>query len=163
MSKPLIVVVCVVVVVLAVPFLIRAVQSPGAAPPASSASTQDRVPSAAPAPPPAALSGAPSVVTFDPPNGATNVSPAKTELRVTFNMPMRGGFSWTGGGPSFPPGREGQKPSWTSDKRTCVLPVSLQPNTSYRVGLNSPSHKNFKSESGVPLDPVVYTFSTGAM
>jgi beta-lactamase regulating signal transducer with metallopeptidase domain len=101
----------------------------------------------------------PQVASMNPKNGAKNVSPDLTEIRVTFDTPMRNGFSWTGGGPQFP-GAPGKKPYWTEDRRTCVLPVELKPGMEYRVGLNSVSHKNFKSESGVPLDPVVYTFST---
>lgn len=73
---------------------------------------------------------------------------------------MGDGFSWTGGGPEFPTITEGKRPSWSEDHKTCILPVSLQPGSNYRLGLNSPSHKNFQSGGGVPLDPVVYTFST---
>ena len=102
----------------------------------------------------------PTVVSATPAIGAQDVSPALTELRVTFNVPMAEGFSWTGGGPQFPTIPEGKKPSWTEDRKTCVLPVALQPNTSYRLGLNSPSFKNFRSAQGVPLVPVVYTFKT---
>ena len=32
----------------------------------------------------------------------------------------------------------------------------------YRLGLNSPSFKNFRSEAGVALEPVQYTFTTRA-
>jgi hypothetical protein len=42
-----------------------------------------------------------------------------------------------------------------------VLPVRLEPNHQYRLGLNSPSHNNFQSAASVPLDPVIYTFQTG--
>ena len=45
---------------------------------------------------------------------------------------------------------------------TCVLPVELEPGKEYRLGLNSPSHKNFQSAGGVPLDPVTITFKTRA-
>jgi len=107
-----------------------------------------------------AMAGKPHVVSMEPASGARDVDPAITELRVTFDVPMGGGFSWTGGGPEFPKGREGQRPHWTEDGRICVFPVTLEPGKSYRLGLNSPSHKNFSSRGGVPLDPVVYTFST---
>jgi len=102
----------------------------------------------------------PMIVGLTPINGATDVDPSLKELRVTFNVPMGAGFSWTGGGEQFPTIREGQKPSWSADRKTCVLPVQLEPGKEYRLGLNSPSHKNFQSEGGVPLDPVVYTFRT---
>lgn len=103
----------------------------------------------------------PVILEMNPTNGATVVDPRTTELRVTFNVPMAGGFSWTGGGPDYPPAPEGKGPYWTEDHRTCVRPVRLEPNRQYRLGLNSPSHKNFQSVAGVPLDPVIYTFRTG--
>ncbi len=105
---------------------------------------------------------APQIVSMNPPNGATGVDPNLGELRVEFDLPMGGGFSWTGGGPQYPAIREGQAPYWTPDRKTCALPVRLEPDHSYRLGLNSPSHKNFQSEHGVPLEPVVYTFTTGS-
>jgi hypothetical protein len=104
----------------------------------------------------------PKIVSVTPPNGAKDVSPGVKELRVTFNVPMGGGFSWTGGGPEYPNVPEGKKPFWTEDHKTCVLPVELKPNSQYRLGLNSPSYKNFQSAGGLPLEPVVYTFKTGA-
>ena len=102
----------------------------------------------------------PVIVELIPKNGAKDVDPNLKELRVTFNVPMGGGFSWTGGGPEYPTTPEGKKPSWTADKKTCVLPVQLESGKDYRLGLNSPSHKNFQSAGGVPLDPVVLTFRT---
>jgi bla regulator protein BlaR1 len=102
----------------------------------------------------------PQIVAITPINGAKDVDPNLKELRITFNVPMGGGFSWTGGGPEFPTIPEGMKPSWSEDHKTCVLPVQLKPASNYRLGLNSPSHKNFQSAGGVPLDPVAYTFRT---
>lgn len=103
----------------------------------------------------------PVILEMTPANGATGVDPRTTELRVTFSVPMGGGFSWTGGGPDYPPAPEGQGPRWTEDHRTCIRPVRLEPNRQYRLGLNSPSHQNFQSAAGVPLDPVIYCFETG--
>ena len=103
----------------------------------------------------------PVIREMSPANGATGVDPRTTELRVTFSVPMAGGFSWTGGGTDYPPAPEGQGPRWTEDQRTCIRPVRLEPNRQYRLGLNSRSHKNFQSAAGVPLDPVIYTFRTG--
>ncbi len=105
---------------------------------------------------------APKIVSMEPPIGTQDVSPDLKELRVTFTVPMGGGFSWTGGGPQFPTIPEGKKPFWTEDHKTCVLPVELKPDSQYRLGLNSPSFKNFRSAEGVPLVPVVYTFKTSA-
>ena len=103
---------------------------------------------------------APKIVSFNPPNGARDVSPGQTELRISFSVPMGEGFSWTGGGPKFPTIPDGKRPYWTDDRKTCVLPVALKPGSEYQLGLNSPSHKNFQSAAGVPLDPVVFSFKT---
>ncbi len=102
----------------------------------------------------------PKIVSLNPPNGAEDVSPGLQELRVTFDMPMAEGFSWTGGGPQYPTIPKGKKPFWMEDHKTCVLPVELKPNWQYRLGLNSQSFKNFQSADGVPLPPVAYTFKT---
>ena len=104
----------------------------------------------------------PRIVGLSPRNGDNNVSSAVKELRVTFNIPMAEGCSWTGGGPEFPTIPEGKKPFWTDDHKTCVLPVELKPNSQYRLGLNSPSFRNFQSVGGVALTPTPYTFKTGA-
>ena len=102
----------------------------------------------------------PKIVSMTPANHQKDVDPGIQELRVTFNVPMAAGFSWTGGGSDFPPTPDGQKASWSSDRKTCTLPVTLKPGASYRLGLNSPSFQNFRSVAGLPLEPVVYEFKT---
>ena len=111
-------------------------------------------------PAPAAKSGAPRIVATSPKNGAINVGPATlTEISVTFDQDMQGGMSWTGGGPEFPAMRVGEKARWT-DKRTCVLPVKVETAHRYRVGINSPSYRNFRSAAGVPADATAIIFTT---
>lgn len=102
----------------------------------------------------------PQIVSLIPENGAKDVDVKLAELRVTFNVPMGGGFSWTGGGPDFPTIPEGQRPHWSEDQKTCILPVQLESGHAYHLGLNSPYHKNFQSAGGVPLEPVEYSFTT---
>jgi hypothetical protein len=51
--------------------------------------------------------------------------------------------------PMYPSSPEGKRPYWTEDHKTCVLPVQLNPGSEYRLGLNSPSFRNFRSASGV--------------
>jgi beta-lactamase regulating signal transducer with metallopeptidase domain len=112
-----------------------------------------------------AMTLVPQVVKLDPDNGAQNVRPAVTELRVTFSVPMGGGCSWctvSDDGADYPKGREGKRVYWTEDKKTCVLPVELKPGMTYRLSLNAPEFKNFQSAGGVPLEPVEYTFKTSA-
>jgi hypothetical protein len=106
---------------------------------------------------------APEIVSLSPPDGAGDVNPAVTELRVTFNMRMGGGMSWCGGGPNFPTIPEGKNAFWTEDGKTCVLPVALKPGWKYELGLNGASFKNFQSDQGVPLEPVDYTFKTSGI
>lgn len=103
----------------------------------------------------------PKIVKIDPANGATNVDPSARVLRVTFDMPMGEGMSWTGGGATFPSSPAGMTAAWSKNGLTCTLPVTLEPNHDYRIGLNSLSHINFQSKWGVPLEPVPYTFHTG--
>jgi RNA polymerase sigma-70 factor (ECF subfamily) len=110
-----------------------------------------------------AMTLVPQVVKLDPFNGAQNVSPAVTELRVTFSVPMGGGCSWctvSDDGADYPKGPEGKRVFWTEDKKTCVLPVELKPGMTYRLSLNAPEFKGFQSAGGVPLEPVEYTFKT---
>ena len=104
----------------------------------------------------------PRIIEMNPAHNADNVSPATRAIRVTFNMPMGDGMSWTGGGKTFPKIPEGHKPKWSADHRTCTLPVSLEPDHQYRLGLNSQSHNNFQSKWGVPIKPVIYEFQTSS-
>jgi predicted Ser/Thr protein kinase len=109
-----------------------------------------------------AMAAKPKIVSLVPANGAQDADPNLTEIRVTFNVPMAGGFSWTSDDSEFPPGREGKHCHWTEDHKTCVLPVQLQPDRAYHLGLNGSPFSNFQSAGGVPLAPVDYRFKTRA-
>lgn len=104
----------------------------------------------------------PEVAKIEPKSDATDVDPAVTALRVTFNMRMGEGMSWTslGAEERFPKLAAGQQASWSSDGLTCTLPVTLEAGRDYALSLNSRDHINFQSEWGVPLAPVKYKFST---
>lgn len=107
----------------------------------------------------AAGDGAPKVKLLVPKNGAANVPVATKEIVVTFDRPMStNGFSFVGGGPSFP--KTSGRPFWKSETE-CVLPVTLEPHKEYRLGLNSASFQHFRSQDGIPLGPVIYQFTTG--
>ena len=108
-----------------------------------------------------AFADAPKIVSTTPKIGATNVDPGTTALMVTFDQPMAEGFSWTGGGEQFPTIPNGKKPSWSADRKTCTLPVQLEPGKKYRLGINSKSYRNFKNTSGESVTPTVFTFATG--
>ncbi|MGH7967318.1 MAG: Ig-like domain-containing protein [Limisphaerales bacterium] len=103
--------------------------------------------------------GAPKVLMSKPANGATDVDPGLAEITVTFDQEMSDGMSWTGGGAESPPSPDGAKAEWRG-KRTCVLPVKLESGHHYRVGINSPSYRNFCSASGDPVEPTSISFTT---
>lgn len=100
----------------------------------------------------------PRVVKMVPENGAVNVDPKLKEIVVTFSEPMTDkSWSVTGGGDNFP----GIKSIFYRKNCTeLVMKVELQPGWRYEFGINSVSHKNFKSRKGVPVEPVRVTFST---
>lgn len=101
----------------------------------------------------------PKIIATSPAAGATDVDPSLTEITVTFDQDMSRGMSWTGGGPDFPSTPENQKAKW-KDKRTCALPVKLEAAHYYRVGINSSSYQNFRSASGVSVQPSAIFFTT---
>jgi hypothetical protein len=109
-------------------------------------------------PPVGAAPEAPRVVSMTPANGATDVDPGTTEIRIVFSEPMRdGSWSVVGGGPTFP-ALDGIR--YEEDGTVLVMTVRLKPGWTYRFGLNSPRHRNFASRRGAVLDPVIVTFRT---
>lgn len=98
----------------------------------------------------------PHVVSTEPTIGAKDVDAGLSELKVTFDLPMGDGMSITGDVPAV----RGARPKWSKDRRTIALPIKLEPGREYRFGLNSLRHVNFQSAAGVPLEPVVFEFST---
>lgn len=105
------------------------------------------------------LEKAPKVVSIEPANGATDVDPAVSEIRIVFDRPMRDGtWSVVGGGPHFPEitGRS----SYDAAHEVLTFPVRLKPGWSYELWLNSGRYQGFASADGVPLAPVHVTFAT---
>ena len=75
-----------------------------------------------------------------------------------FSKPMQdGSWSWTGS--DYMPETVG-KPRYLSDGRTCVLTVKLEPGRTYLIGINSPSHRNFKDREGRPAMTYLLAFET---
>lgn len=101
----------------------------------------------------------PHVVALDPPNGATDVDPAKTFLRATFDRPMEASWSWVTEGSGTFPESTGQ-PAFESDRKTAVLPVRLAPGRTYVVWLNSEQYRQFRDAHGLPAPPLRWTFTT---
>ncbi len=99
----------------------------------------------------------PTVVKFEPENGATDVdADAVKELRITFDRDMGPGMSWCSIG-GLAPEMAGGK--WI-DKRTSVVKVTLKPGRNYLVGINAPMFEGFRSAMDVPAKAVPYSFST---
>jgi hypothetical protein len=107
----------------------------------------------------AILAAPPKVVKALPDNNATGVDPDLREMRIEFDQPMsHGGWSVVGGGPNFP--KLVGKARWV-DERTFTWSLRLEPEHEYWFGINSPSFKNFRSESGEPAEPYPVGFTTG--
>lgn len=101
----------------------------------------------------------PRIVRAVPDNGDTDVDPALTEIRVEFDQDMDpGGYSWCGGGESFPKTRG--RARWDTP-RICILPVTLEPNHHYALSINCPSARNFRSAAGAPAETYPLSFRTG--
>ena len=104
-------------------------------------------------------SASPVVIRTAPRAFANDVSTDLTEITVTFDRPMMdGSWSWTGGGDTFP--KITGKIHYDAARRTCTLPVQMEPSKVYVIGINSPSHKNFKTAAGVPAQGYVILFAT---
>jgi hypothetical protein len=101
----------------------------------------------------------PKVVSMIPRNGATNVDSALTEIRVTFDRPMKDGtWSLCGSGPHYPEATG--KPHYNETRTVWTMPVKLKPAWDYEFGINCPSYGGFRSQEGVSLEPIAVKFKT---
>lgn len=93
----------------------------------------------------------PVVVKTVPQAGDVQVDAAKTkEIRVTFSKEMKdGSWSWTQISKETFPTMLG-KPHYDKDKRTCVLPVKLEPGKTYVLWLNPERFQGFRDTEGRP-------------
>ncbi len=102
----------------------------------------------------------PTVVKSEPATLANDVDPGLTSINVTFDQAMADhSWSWTGGGETFPKDGDG-KISYDAKHMTCTLPVKLEPGKVYFIGINSPSHRNFKSATGKAAQRYALCFAT---
>lgn len=102
----------------------------------------------------------PVVVKTVPEAGTTDADPGLTEIKVTFSKEMRDGtWSWAFvNRNAFPP--TSGKPKYLEDKRTCVLPVKLQPGKTYALWVNTQGATNFKDAAGQSAVPYLLVFKT---
>ena len=102
----------------------------------------------------------PVVTKCVPESGSADVDPSLTEIRVTFSKEMQpGGWSWVMINKDSYPGTS-ESPKYLEDKRTCVLPVKLQPGKTYAVWINSEKLQNFKDTRGMVAVPYLLVFKT---
>ena len=102
----------------------------------------------------------PVVIKSVPESGSSSVDPSTTEIRVTFSKDMQpGGWSWGMTSKDSYPGTS-ESPKYLDDKRTCVLPVKLQPGKTYAVWINTEKLQNFKDTKGMVAVPYLLVFKT---
>jgi len=102
----------------------------------------------------------PVVVKTVPQAGAADVDPALKSISVTFSKDMQDeSWSWVKLSDESFPKLDG-KPKYDKDKRTCSLPVKLEPGTSYAIWLNSEKFDNFKDADGRAAIPYLLVFET---
>ena len=102
----------------------------------------------------------PVVVKTVPAAGADDVDPKLTEIKVTFSKDMLDKtWSWsTASKDTFP--KVAGDPKYLDDKRTCVLPVTLEPGKVYAIWVNSDQFGNFKDADGRSAVPYLLVFKT---
>ena len=102
----------------------------------------------------------PVVVKTAPQAGDTKVDPSVAEIQVTFSKEMaNGSWSWSQISDDSMPKVSG-KPHYLADKKTCVLPVKLEPGKTYVIWLNSQKFHNFKDAGGRSAVPYLLVFET---
>jgi RNA polymerase sigma-70 factor (ECF subfamily) len=102
----------------------------------------------------------PVVVATEPRAGADDVDPGLTEIKVTFSKDMQNG-NWAFAQLSketFPQTKG--KPKYLDDKRTCVLPVKLEPGKTYVIALNRPPYDSFTDGEGRKALQYLLVFET---
>lgn len=110
--------------------------------------------------------GAPVVVKTVPEAGTSDVDPNLGEISVTFSRDMLDhSWSWCHTTEaSFPPSAGDIR--YLDDKRTCVMPVKLEPNKTYNIWFNWPTDeagykpRNFKDDHRISAVPYLLVFKT---
>jgi len=103
----------------------------------------------------------PVVVQTFPTAGAQDVDPSIKEVRVTFSKEMLTEEMW-----SFVYALPAEFPKvagevrYLPDKRTCVLPVSLEPGKTYGIWINSKKHNAFRDREQNAAVPYLLVFKT---
>ncbi len=103
----------------------------------------------------------PVVVQTFPASGDQSVDPSIREIRVTFSKEMMTHEMWCfvyAKPAAFP--KVAGPVRYLDDKRTCVLPVSLEPGKTYGIWINSQNHDSFRDTYQRPAVPYLLVFRT---
>ena len=103
----------------------------------------------------------PSVVRTVPQSGATDVDPALKEITATFSKDMITERMWSVcqvSKETFP--ETAGQIHYLSDKRTCVMPVKLQPGKTYVLWFNRAQFNSFRDTANNPAVPYQLVFET---
>ena len=103
----------------------------------------------------------PSVVKTIPQAGDTAVDPATKEIRVTFSKDMLTDRMWAvvqTSKTTFP--TIDGKIHYLDDKRTCVIPVKLEPGKTYVLWFNRVQFNSFRDTDNNPSVPYLLVFQT---
>ncbi|WP_339731544.1 Ig-like domain-containing protein [uncultured Gimesia sp.] len=103
----------------------------------------------------------PSVIKTFPQAGSTDVDPALKEISVTFSKDMLTERMWAVVQISkemFPKTRKGIH--YLKDKRTCVIPVDLEPGKTYVLWFNRGRYNSFRDTENNPAVPYQLVFKT---
>lgn len=106
----------------------------------------------------------PAVVKTVPQAGDTNVDPDLREITVTFSKDMLTDkmWSWCSQSPETFPETDAGNIRYLEDRRTCVLPVKLQPGKTYIIWINSQKFNAFQDTGKNPAVPYLLVFKTVA-
>ncbi len=103
----------------------------------------------------------PSVIQTVPQAGDTEVDPSIKEISVTFSKEMltdRRAICQISN-ETFP--KTGKNIHYLNDKRTCVVPVALEPEKTYVLWFNRGKFNSFRDTDNNPAVPYLLVFRTG--
>lgn len=104
----------------------------------------------------------PSVVSTVPQAGDTKVNPSLKEITVTFSKDMLTDRMWAVcqiSKDTFP--KTGKDIHYLKDKRTCSIPVTLEPEKTYVLWFNRGKFNSFRDTKNNPAVPYLLVFRTG--
>jgi hypothetical protein len=103
----------------------------------------------------------PSVIRTIPQGGDMGADPATKEIRVTFSKDMLTDRMWSvvqTSKEAFP--KTNGKIHYLEDKRTCVIPVKLEPGRTYVLWFNQGQLNSFRDADNNPAVPYLLVFQT---